>query len=205
MAGKGCAVAETYLSQAIEAVSPSGAEYDTNAKYLLADKQILARILKYTVKEFQDMSVEDIISSIGADIEVGTRPLDPGLSNLGRVNVAGTEDNVPGEGIIINIRRGRNLKASQNRLIAMLETLLSAKDAAAKKQILTSEYGMVMTAELERRIQTMCNLSEGLIEEERLDAIERMLKINLTKEQILSCGYTEEEFEEAEKSLFANA
>lgn len=100
MAGEGCAVAETYLSHAIEAASPSGAEYDSNAKYLLADKQILARILKYTAKEFQDMPVEDIISSIGDDIEVGTRPLDPGLSNLGRVNAAGTEDNVPGEGTI---------------------------------------------------------------------------------------------------------
>ena len=315
MAGKGCTVAETYLSHAIEAASLSGAEYDTNAKYLLADKQILARILKYTVKEFQDMPVDDIISSIGDDIEVGTRPPDPGLSNLRRVNAAGTEDNVPGEGIIfydirftayikeekmknllnveaqrssntkklgyhlenriifylarmisaqkmteffnddydsicpvrsificmdskgkedsieeifldrktvlgntskphgtdlikgiiINIRRGKHLKMSQNKLIAMLETLLSPKDTATKKQILTSEYGMVMTAELERRIQTMCNLSESLIEEERLDAIERMIRANATKEQILSYGYTEKEYEEAEKGLFANA
>ena len=31
MAGKGCTVAETYLSHAIEAASLSGAEYDTNA------------------------------------------------------------------------------------------------------------------------------------------------------------------------------
>ena len=108
MAGKGCAVAETYLSHAIEAAGPSGAEYDTNAKYLLADKQILARILKYTVKEFQDMPVDDIISSIGDDIEVGTRPLDPGLSNLGRVNAAGTEDNVPGEGTIFYDIRTKN-------------------------------------------------------------------------------------------------
>lgn len=113
------------------------------------------------------------------------------------------------KGIIINIRRGKNLETSQNKLIAMLETLLSTKDAAAKKQILTSEYGMVMTAELERRIQTMCNLSESLIEDavemERLDAIERMLKSNFTKEQILSCGYTEEEYKKAEGRLFANA
>ena len=93
-------MAETYLSQAIEAAGSSGAEYDTNAKYLLADKQILARILKYTVKGFQNMPIENIISSIGDDIEVGTRPLDPGLSNLGRVNAAGTEDNIPGEGTI---------------------------------------------------------------------------------------------------------
>ena len=109
------------------------------------------------------------------------------------------------KGIIINIRRGRNLKTSQNKLIAMLETLLSPKDTATKKQILTSEYGMVMTAELERRIQTMCNLSKSLIEEERLDAIERMIRANATKEQILSYGYTEEEYEEAEKGLLANA
>ena len=55
----------------------------------------------------------------------------------------------------------------------MLETLLSPKDTAAKKQILTSEYGMVMTAELERRIQTMCNLSESLIEDAVEDAVEK--------------------------------
>lgn len=51
----------------------------------------------------------------------------------------------------------------------------------------------------------MCNLSESLIEEERLDAIERMIRANATKEQILSYGYTEEEYEAAEKGLFANA
>lgn len=55
----------------------------------------------------------------------------------------------------------------------------------------------------------MCNLSEslieGAIEEERIDAIERMIRANATKEQILSYGYTEEEYEEAEKGLFANA
>lgn len=117
------------------------------------------------------------------------------------------------KGIIINIRRGKNLKISQNKLIAMLETLLSPKDTAAKKQILTSEYGMVMTAELERRIQTMCNLSESLIEDavedavekERLDAIERMIKAKATKEQILLYGYTEDEYEKATGRMFAMA
>lgn len=67
---------------------------------------------------------------------------------------------------------------------------------------------MIMTEELEGRLQTMCNLSQNIVEntiiEERIRAIERMLKINLTKEQILSCGYTEEEYRKAENSLFAN-
>lgn len=42
----------------------------------------------------------------------------------------------------------------------MLEKLLCHMDAEEKKRILTKEYGMIMTTELEGRIQTMCNLSE---------------------------------------------
>lgn len=91
---------ETNLAQAVDATSDAGAAYDTNVKYLLADKQILSRILKYTVEEFRDMDIREIINSIGDDIEIGTRPVDAGLSNLGRVRGTVTEDNVPGEGLI---------------------------------------------------------------------------------------------------------
>lgn len=90
---------ETYLAQAVAAADESGS-YDTNAKFLLADKQILARILKYAVREFQDMEMEDIIFCISEEIEVGTRSVDPGLSNLGRIMESNAEDNVPGEGRI---------------------------------------------------------------------------------------------------------
>ena len=54
----------------------------------------------------------------------------------------------------------------------------------------------------------MCNLSENIKEQsiktERLNAIERMLKADFTKTQIISCGYTEEEFMEAESLLCTN-
>ncbi len=43
------------------------------------------------------------------------------------------------------------------------------------------------------------------IKKERIHAIERMIQANLTKEQIMSCGYTEDEFTEAESILYANA
>lgn len=315
---------ETNLAQTVNAANESGFAYDTNVKYLLADKQILSRILKYTVEEFREMDIEDIIDCIGDDIEIGTRPVDAGLSNLGRVKGTVTEDNVPGEGIIyydirftaylkkkemkilinieaqkstdsgklgyhlenrivfylarmisaqkqteffhsdfdnlkkvrsiwlcmdseetedsieeigfdrkmifgnkknsyhtdlmkgiiVNIRSGENsssgetIKKSQNVLIAMLEELVSRKDAAEKKRILADEYGMIMTAELERRIQIMCNWSESIkersIRRERLDAIERMIKANATKEQIISFGYTEAEYKKAESTLYAN-
>lgn len=331
-------MADTNLAQAVEAANLSSF-YDTNIKFLLADKQILARILKYAVQEFRDMTIEEIMASIGEDIEIGTRPLDAGLSNMGRVNVSNTEDNIPGEGkiffdirftayhkkaemkflinleaqrssdpsklgyhlenriifylarmisaqkqtefyhsdydnlkkvrsiwlcmdnrkdgdsieeiyldrntvygdkkdsydidlmrgIIVNIRNGENRKDSQNILISMLEKLFSKLSVEEKKRILTEEYGMTMTTELEGRIQTMCNWSEAIkeisykegmeegmkegmkegmekgVEKERLNAIERMIKANLTKAQIVSCGYTEEEFARAKGLLCVNA
>jgi hypothetical protein len=311
-------MADTNLAQAVEAANVSSS-YDTNIKFLLADKQILARILKYAISEFKDMAIEDIMVSIGEDIEIETRHLDAGLSNLGRVNTANTEDNIPGEGkivfdirftayhietemkflinleaqrssdpaklgyhlenrilfylarmisaqkqteffhsdydnlkkvrsiwlclsssedgdsieeislnrntvfgskknkydidlmrgIIINVRIGKNIKDSQNTLISMLEKLLSEISVEEKKRILTEEFGMIMTTELEGRMQTMCNWSEAILErgmeKERLNAIERMIQAGATKEQILSFGYTEKEFTEVESSLCANA
>ena len=69
-----------------------------------------------------------------------------------------------------------------------------------------NEYGMIMTEELEGRMQNMCNLSE-LVEErgikrERIAAIERMMKANVTKEQIISFGYSEDEIEKVENTLY---
>ena len=339
---------ETNLAQTVNATNDSGSVYDTNVKYLLADKQILSRILKYTVEEFQEMDIEDILGCIGDDIEIGARPVDAGLSNLGRVKGTVTEDNIPGEGIIyydirftvylkekemkilinieaqkstdsdklgyhlenrivfylarmisaqkqteffhsdfdnlkkvrsiwicmdseetedsieeigfdrktvfgnkrnsyhtdlmkgiiVNIRSGvdssgKAVKKSQNVLIAMLEELVSRKDASEKKRILADEYGMTMSAELERRIQIMCNWSESIIErarkeariearkeariearkeariearkEARIEALEKMIRVNITREQILSMGYTETEYEKAESALYANS
>ena len=69
-----------------------------------------------------------------------------------------------------------------------------------------------MTVELEGRIQEMCNLSENIeargiekgMQKERIDAIIRMIRARAAKEQILSYGYTEEEFAAAEESLYVN-
>lgn len=326
--GKTNRMSDTYLSHAIMAADDAGPQYDANIKYLLADKQILARIIKYTVKEFADMPINHIIGSIGDDIGIGIVPTAPGLSNLGRASLSATEDNIPGEGsvfydirftafckdtemkflinveaqkssdpgrlgyhlenrivfylsrmisaqnqteffhseydglkpvrsiwicmdsedeagsieeivlnkktvfgrdtdtreidlfkgIIVNLR-SNSRTTSPNTLIAMLESLLSGTDTEEKKRILTENYGMIMTAELEGRIRTMCNLSENIrelgiqrgmekgmekgIKSERLHTIERMRKAGFTKEQIKQLGYTESEFAEADASLYA--
>ena len=91
--------------------------------------------------------------------------------------------------------------------------MLFRKNDVEKKCILADEYGMTMTAELERRIQIMCNWSEAIIERERknakiearIEALERMIRVNITREQILSMGYTEAEYKKAESTLYANA
>lgn len=106
------------------------------------------------------------------------------------------------KGIIINLRSGNYTKESQN-------TLISQTSVDEKKQILTEKYGMIMTTELEGRLQTMCNLSENIkdqsIKMERINAIERMIHAGFVKEQIILCGYNEEEFTKAENLLCANA
>ena len=94
--------------------------------------------------------------------------------------------------------------------------MLSGKTAVEKKRILADEYGMVMTAELEERLQIMCNLSENIeangikkgikegVRQERIDAIARMIRADATKEQIILYGYTEAEYMEVEKLMYMN-
>ena len=81
-------MADTNLAQAVD-VTNYASSYDTNIKFLLADKQILARILKYAVQEFKDMDIGAIMAGIGDDINVGTKALDAGMSNMGSQVVLG--------------------------------------------------------------------------------------------------------------------
>ena len=118
---------ETNLAQTVNATNDSGSAYDTNVKYLLSDKQILSRILKYTIEEFQEMDIEDIMGCIGDDIEIGTRPVDAGLSNLGRVKETVTEDNIPGEGIIYyDIRFTAYIEEAEIKILINLEAQRSS-------------------------------------------------------------------------------
>ena len=67
-------------------------------------------------------------------------------------------------GMVIRIRNSRNVTESRNRLIAMLEDVLSREDSDVKKRKLDEKYAMKMTLELEGRINRMCNLSDVVVE-----------------------------------------
>lgn len=63
-------------------------------------------------------------------------------------------------GMVIRIRNNENAAESRNRLIAMLEDVLSTQDGESKKRKLEEKYDMKITTELEGRLDSMCNLSE---------------------------------------------
>ena len=48
-------------------------------------------------------------------------------------------------------------------------------------------------------------IEEQVREHERINVIEKMIKANASKEQIISYGFTEAEYTQAEKFLYANS
>lgn len=121
-------------------------------KELLADIQVLARIVKHTVVEVENLSIEQIMACIDHDsICIGMVPVEPGLTNMGRVDSVQTEDAIPNEGyvtydirfaliiveleleIIINVDAQRSMAYStlgyhlENRIVFYLSRLISSQ------------------------------------------------------------------------------
>ena len=110
------AVRETYISKTLSALGDGVAKVDEKIKALLADKQILARILKYSVEEFKEYDILEIINRI-EEVEILEVPVYAWLSHkskneFGKISGSNTEDNVPGEGVIyydirFNVTKGK--------------------------------------------------------------------------------------------------
>ncbi len=63
------------------------------------------------------------------------------------------------------VRLGDESDANYSGLLKFLEVLLSVeKTAAEKKSILRTEFDLPMTQEIESEVQTMCNVSQGVLE-----------------------------------------
>ena len=105
------------------------------------------------------------------------------------------------QGIIIRLRKNENVEKSKNILIAMLEELLKKEAVADKKKILSEEYGIVMRDDTERRLNTMCNLSEVVLEKGIEKGMRQLIQQMLnngknTKEIAEFCGIPIERVEE---------
>lgn len=91
----------TNLSVLIDATEGRNLKLDKNIKEFLSDTQILARIAKYTVQEVQHLSIDEIIKCIDyRSVKTGIKNIDPGLTNIGKVQRIQTENSIPGEGYI---------------------------------------------------------------------------------------------------------
>lgn len=99
---------ENELSRAIASADVK-VRYDTQCKRVLSQKEILARILARTVREFVGMSIAEIIPCIEGSPEIATISIDPGKTNQKRglhmeagQRIAGlaNEDKVADEGEI---------------------------------------------------------------------------------------------------------
>ena len=76
-------------------------QYDKSIKKVLANKPILARILKFTVHELSMLSLQQIESCIDSNsVMIGQTFVEPGLSNPKIINKQ-LEDDISGEGRIV--------------------------------------------------------------------------------------------------------
>lgn len=94
----------TNISDSIE-LSSYTAKYDASVKAMLADKQILARILNYSLDDFANYKLSDIIKNMD-EPEVSKIRMEPGFSNTynpndyNKIKKTSEEDQVIGEGKI---------------------------------------------------------------------------------------------------------
>ena len=114
---------QTHVGTALTAIESEKMQYDKNIKEILADVQVLARIIKYTVKEVQELSIEDIMRCIDTQsIEIGAAPIEPGLTNFKKIETIQAEDYIPNEGYItFDIRVSFVYQKKQMKLIINIE------------------------------------------------------------------------------------
>ncbi len=75
------------------------AQYDADAKMLLAQKPFLANILVRTVKDFMGMNPHEVEKLIEGEPYISSIPVDPGFTNTLQINGMNSESNVRKEGV----------------------------------------------------------------------------------------------------------
>lgn len=146
----------TAISKDIEAAGQK-AEYDAAAKCLLADKQILAWILKSCVEEFRDIEVKEIADKyIEGNPQVAEVPVMPDETNVPRVQGTGVEDVTITEGTITFDIRFQAILPRNGETISLMINIEAQNDfypgyPLIKRGIyycsrmISSQYGTIFT------------------------------------------------------------
>lgn len=78
---------------------------------------------------------------------------------------------------VVLICLGNGSKQSDDELIKMLSVLLSRDIIPeTKKEILQNEFGINMTSKIESEVADVCNLSQGLVDEVKIEDIKNLME-----------------------------
>lgn len=123
------------------------AQYDTYAKRLLAQKNILGCILIKVIDEFKNMELSEVLKYIEGEPKIGIVPVEPGLTNVGDKDESGqrivglnTESAEINEGMIrfdiIFYVRIPSDEDSENKLSKIIVNIEAQKDEPKTYKIL---------------------------------------------------------------------
>lgn len=112
-------------------------QYDTQCKKILGQKMILAWILKYTAKEFEEFSIEEICGFIEKRPEVSTVYVNPGETNVQRITGEANEDKTEGEGAVSYDIRFYAILPQNNEKIRMIIDVEAQKSFYPGYEIVT--------------------------------------------------------------------
>ena len=103
-------------------VTDQNAQYDAACKQLLAEKIILAWIMKSCLEEYRDCDVKEIAEKyIEGTPQVGEAAIMPGETNTAKIRGISNEDTVLGEGrITYDIRFVALAPAATNEMIQLI-------------------------------------------------------------------------------------
>lgn len=122
------------------ALAKGKSQYDTYCKRILANKIILAWILKYVAEEFADMDISKIKECIGPDVQISEVNVLPGRTNMPEVErIIGesAEDSVPGEGELYYDIRFSVYYAQQKQRIKLIINVEAQKEFYPGYSIIT--------------------------------------------------------------------
>ena len=77
----------THLGSLISNLENDKLANDANAKEVLADKEILSRILKGTMREFDTTELDAVKNSIAPEVAISDVMVNPGVSNKEKVKI----------------------------------------------------------------------------------------------------------------------
>ena len=114
------------------------------------------------------------------------------------------------EAVLVNISEKHDTEGTENELIKLLTDLFNENISGEEKvELLKNTYNIPTTEEFEKEVSNMTAYAAGLIKkgEEKgevrgiIKAIQKLIKANVSKETILSYGFSEEDYNEAEESF----